>query len=88
MLKLFEAPHGDVITLFDHEPTLRPAWRWRCVAVARKIPSHGWQVKGYALGWIDKGARKNVFGISSPEFLSLKRVSQVRQLFAAMARSN
>ena len=72
MLKIFEANHGRVITLFDDR---------RCVAVARKIPQHGWQVKGYALGWIDKGDKKNAFGTSNPDLLALKNVSQVRQLF-------
>jgi len=79
MLKILEAPHGRVITLFDTR---------RCVAVARKIPNHGWQVKGYALSWIDKGDRKNVFGVSTPEFLSLKNVSQVRQLFTVMTKQS
>ena len=79
MLKIFEAPHGDVITLFDHQPPFWP--EWRKVAVARKIPQRGWQVKGYAFSWIDKGDQKNVFGTSNPDLLALKNVSQVRQLF-------
>ena len=59
------------LTLFDDR---------RQIAVARK-QIIGWLVTGYGLSWIDKGSDKNIFGISAPQYLQLKTVKQVRNLF-------
>ena len=63
------------LTLFDGR---------RQVAVARKQRT-GWLVTGYAVSWIEKGNSKNVLGISAPELLPLKSITQVRKLFNDMA---
>ena len=69
--------HKFAITLFDDR---------RQIAIARKQRT-GWLVKGYAMSWMDKGGSKNVLGIPSPEFLSLKNVAQVRKLFNDIAQN-
>jgi len=58
--------------------------RKKPVAVARKVLDRGWLVTGYGLSWIDKGDKKNVFGISNPNFLTLKNVTQVRKLLNSL----
>ena len=63
------------LTLFDDR---------RQVAVARK-QLIGWIVTGYGLSWLDKGDSKNILGISSPQFLQLKNIKQVRKLFNDIA---
>jgi len=63
------------LTLFDDR---------RQVAVARK-QLIGWIVTGYGLSWIDKKDSKNILGISSPQFLQLKNIKQVRKLFNDIA---
>jgi hypothetical protein len=63
------------LTLFDDR---------RQVAVARK-KNTGWLVTGYGVSWIDKGDSKNILGISSPELLPLKSITQVRKLFNDIA---
>jgi hypothetical protein len=63
--------HKFAITLFDDR---------RQVAVARKQRT-GWLVTGYGVSWIEKGNSKNIFGISAPQYLQLKTVKQVRNLF-------
>jgi hypothetical protein len=64
------------LTLFDDR---------RQVAVARKKLNTGWLVTGYGVSWIDKGDSKNILGISSPELLPLKSITQVRKLFNDIA---
>jgi hypothetical protein len=56
----------------------------RRVAVARKVLAGGWLVVGYGLSWIDKGDKKNVFGIANPSMLTLKNVTQVRNLLNSL----
>ena len=65
------------LTLFDDR---------RQVAVARKQRT-GWLVTGYGLSWVDKGLDKNIFGISAPQYLQLKTVKQVRNLFNDLGSS-
>ena len=77
MSKLSIKEHKFAVTLFDGR---------RAVAVARKKHA-GWLVTGYALSWIDKGNSKNVLGVSSPEFLTLKSITQVRKLFNDISRT-
>lgn len=59
----------------------------RRVAVARKVLAGGWLVVGYGLSWIDKGDKKNVFGIANPSMLTLKNVTQVRNLFNSLKKT-
>ena len=58
--------------------------RKKPVAVARKVLDHGWLVTGYGLSWIDKGDKKNVFGIANPSLLTLKNITQVRKLLNSL----
>ena len=68
----------DCITLYDGE---------RRIAVARRSRSgRGWIVTGQRLGWIDKGDRINAFGISQPQYLNLRSITQVRELFGSMTK--
>ena len=69
MMKITESTFA--LTLFDDR---------RQVAVARKQRT-GWLVTGYGVSWIEKGNSKNIFGISAPQYLQLKTVKQVRNLF-------
>ena len=69
--KMIITEHKFAITLFDDR---------RQVAVARKQRT-GWLVTGYGFSWIDKGSDKNIFGISAPQYLQLKTIKQVRNLF-------